>query len=71
MWDKACDTVRGFQQRVSEHRKRGVLSLKSGNRVLSWFVIKDDKQDFKSEYVYNKHNTTCKVLCTVFRHSFL
>ena len=24
----------------------------------------------QSQYVYNKHNTTWKVLCTVFTHSF-
>ena len=24
-----------------------------------------------SHYVYNKHNTPCKVLCTIFTHSFL
>ena len=24
-----------------------------------------------SQYVYNKHNTTWKVLCTVFTHLFL
>ena len=46
-----------------------VFDLKSCNRVLSWLVIKDDKREFKSQYVYNKHNTTWKVLCTVFTHS--
>ena len=33
------------------------------------FVIEDDKQEFESQNVYNKHNTTWKVLCAVFTHS--
>ena len=24
-----------------------------------------------AQYVYNKHNTPCKVLCTMFTHPFL
>ena len=40
--------------------------FKSCNRVLSWFVMSDDRQEFKSQYVYNKRNTTWKLLCTAF-----
>ena len=29
-----------------------VFNLNSCNRVLSWSVIKDDKQEFKSQYIY-------------------
>ena len=30
--------------------------------------VKEDKQEFKSDYVYQKHNTIWKVLCPVFTH---
>ena len=46
-----------------------VFKLNSCNRVLSWSVIKDDKEESKSQYIYNKHNTAWKVLCTVVTHS--
>ena len=46
-----------------------VFNLNLCNRVLSWSVTKDDKQEFKSQYIYKKNYTTWKVLCTVFTHS--
>ena len=37
--------------------------------ILERFKIKRPPKWWMSQYVYNKHNTTCKVLRTVFTHS--
>ena len=39
--------------------------------ILERFEIKRPPKLWLSQYVYNKHNTTWKVLCMVFAHLFL
>ena len=52
--------------KLLERKERGAQTMEPAelNKHLADF-IRSVRQEFKSQYVYNKHNTTWKVLCTV------